>query len=167
MSPRIVLVVSGVLAFVAACQAGPSVPPTVLPTVPLAVGNKLTAKVQYKTKFDWVEIHGCDALSCNVMWVSGPSSATQDLRFDVFTQADANGADPKEQLTHFKGIQEFEDGELVFVLEHRANQLAVWLQAFPDKVATMPVKDSCDRIRIKGFNAGFNDMKVEYIGLKQ
>lgn len=57
----------------------------------------------------------------------------------------------------------FPEGELMFEVEHRSGELAVWLRGQPDKVASVPIVEPSDELRVLPFE-WTTDMPVEFSG---
>lgn len=55
----------------------------------------------------------------------------------------------------------FPDGELVFMVERRSDELAVWMPDFPTKTMTVPIKKGSYLLRVRPFYWS-SDMPVEF-----
>ncbi|XP_052120291.1 uncharacterized protein LOC113210653 [Frankliniella occidentalis] len=110
------------------------------PEIPMSIGDRLIARVQYKEDHKAVLFYLCNpsnstAVECDTrMWVFGANPEGQ-LRFDHFGGCEptvnrcSHVVDNQKNVT---GWVDFPAGENVFVVERRGEELAVWLQGHPE-----------------------------------
>ena len=60
-------------------------------------------------------------------------------------------------------VSRFPDGVNEFLVERRPRELAVWARARPAHVATIPVSEASDSLRVKGWR-WTRFMQVDYTG---
>ncbi|XP_034245919.1 uncharacterized protein LOC117647989 isoform X2 [Thrips palmi] len=138
------------------------------PTTQLPVGNVVTVKVRRGNEHEDVNFHICSSAACSSLSLAG-HSPKKSLRYIAYVKNNAQGDHGQKHHETFQkdpnGWTSFPEGELVFEVQHRPNELAVWLAGHPDKAAVVPVQEPSDKLLVK-HNYWSVSMPVEFIGNK-
>ncbi|XP_034240730.1 CD320 antigen-like [Thrips palmi] len=132
-------------------------------TVALPANASVTARVEFATVHQHVELHLCGARNCsNVMLWGVRGDGT--LAFEASTDCNRLGRDCGNLVKILiEGARYFRPGEVVLEAQHRRGQFAVWRRGRPDDVVQVPVEADYGTLRVRPY-VWVDDMPVQFNG---
>ncbi|XP_034252317.1 uncharacterized protein LOC117651887 [Thrips palmi] len=131
-------------------------------SVALPANASVTARVQFATVHNSIELHLCGGRSCSRVWLFG---ARDDgtLRYETYTGCNRLGRGGTIGKHDTEGFRLFAPGEVVLEVQHRPGRLAVWRQGRPDDVVEVPVEADYGTLRVRP-SYWVADMSVQFTG---
>ncbi|KAJ1519757.1 hypothetical protein ONE63_005013 [Megalurothrips usitatus] len=130
----------------------------------VAVGDVVTVRVQYAEDHFGVWFRLCNDTFCGLL-IASAAAPSGELSYGTYKDVRVEGTGGVFHVNAApEGVQLFSPGEVVFQVQRRASDMAVWLNGHPEHVATAPVSGGSNRLRVGPAAYSRVPMKVKFEG---
>ncbi|XP_034234733.1 low-density lipoprotein receptor-related protein 1B-like [Thrips palmi] len=132
--------------------------------IEVAEQQRVAVHVQFKSEQNWIEFLICDESSCSSLDAHGRTS-DGGLSYVAAKNCNTGGHSCTiHRISTPPGSSPFESGDIQFMVERRAEALAVWLQGEPRYAATVPITTSSSRLQLRP-GTWISDLRVKFVKL--
>lgn len=132
------------------------------PNTTIGATHVLEAHVHYSKRHGAVMFTLCNSSNtCSRVWVYNSTAGDGSLLYGSGTGCNMEGWHCANRIHQDENGLKYTPGVVVFVVERRPSELAVWLSGHPDRAVTVPAEETQTRLRVTPTRS-FPDMPVRF-----